>query len=49
MEKDIERIKKEVEEFIEKYGYTIEVYTSAEGRYSDGKLIYPRVIITVKS
>ena len=45
MEKDIEGIRKIIYEFIEKYGYTVDIYTSADGRCNDGSVINPRISI----
>ncbi len=49
MEKDIERIKEKLEEFMKEYNVTVEVETNYQGRSYDGTIIAPKARITIHS
>ena len=48
MEKELEKIRKEIEEFIVKYNVTLTVETDSYGRYGDGTMIHPTVTIQLR-
>ena len=49
MEKDIERIKEKLEEFMKEYNVTVEIETYCQGRSYDGTIIAPKARITIHS
>ena len=49
MEKDIERIKEKLEEFMKEYNVTVNVETEYQGRNWEGKIIAPKARITIHS
>ena len=49
MEKDIERIKEELEEFMKKYNVTVKIETIYEGRSVTGEIINAKANMTIYS
>lgn len=49
MEKDIKRIKEELEEFMRKYNVTVKVETVFEGRSITGEIINAKANMTIYS
>lgn len=49
MEKEIEKIKELLNEFMEKYNVTVEVETSAIGRDFEGRIIRPEANLIIHS
>ena len=48
MERDLNELKKDLEEFCKKYNVTIKVETYCEGRIQNGTIAYPKVSIRME-
>ncbi len=49
MERDIEKIRVEIEQFMERYNCYVRVETTTYGRRADGTLIAPKAQIIINS